>query len=422
MKHFLLGTLAAAVLATTASAQLFNSSDLLVSAYGNVGTAGSSGSYADGVPTPISLVEYTTTGQQVQAVTLPTTDNGSNLGIVGEYGSSSEGTIQLSGNGQYLTVTGYSATPSYAGAGGPAGGYSNANGVALAQSPSSSVPRVIATVDANGNMSSNTSFNNLYSTNNPRSAWTQDGSSFYVSGQGSSTADQGIYLASAGATNTSTTIYNAYDTRTVSGYGGNLYYSQDKKNKSTGIFEYTGLPNGSVTSTQIIAGSNGQSGSSRVNYSPEGFFFANANTLYVADTGIPKSGGTGDGGIQKWTFNGVNWSHVYTLKDANFVPDTATNGETGFEAITGKVVNGVVSLYAVSYTAGDADPNGFYAINDTLTATAYAGQTFTELAASTPGMTFKGVSFAPIPEPATYAALMGCLVLAGGWVRRRFAI
>jgi hypothetical protein len=428
MKSSQLGVLLGILLGATAinaSAQLFTAGDLLVSTYGNAGTAGSSGTYADGVPTPISLTEFTTSGQSVMAYTLPTTDSGNNLGIVGEFGSSSEGTIQLSGDGRYLTIGGYSATPSYAGAGGPAGGYSNANGVALAQSPSSAVPRVIALIDANGNVNSSTSFNNLYSTNNPRSAYTPDGSTLYISGQGSGASDQGIYRTTVGATNTATTVYNTLDTRTVSGYGGNLYYSVDKKNKSTGIFQYTGLPNGLATATQIIPGSNGLNGSSKVNYSPEGFFFANANTLYVADTGLPKNGGTSDGGIQKWTFNGTNWNLNYTLQDANFVSNsatsTATHGETGFEAITGQVNNGIVSLYAVSYTAGDADPNGFYAINDVLSATTYAGQTFTELAASNGNFTYKGVTFAPIPEPSAYAALMGCFVLMGGMVRRRFA-
>ena len=42
--------------------------------------------------------------------------------------------------------------------------------------------------------------------------------------------------------------------------------------------------------------------------SPEEFFFANATTLYIADSGAPKNGqtgaaaGLGDGGLQKWTY------------------------------------------------------------------------------------------------------------------------
>jgi hypothetical protein len=419
---------------TSAHAQMFTSGDLVVTTYGNANTAATNSNFADGVPTPITLTEFTTDGSIVLADTLPTTAQGNNLGIVGEYGSSSEGSIQLSGDGQYLTFAGYSAAPSYAGTGGPSGGYSDANGIALAQSTSTDVPRVIALVDANGNVNTSTVINDLYSTNNPRSVYSPDGSTLYLSGQGSGTTDQGIYLTTTGTNtvtnpaSTPTTIYNTLDTRTLVDFDGNLYYSQDKKNKSTGIFMYTGNPTSSSSSAvQIIAANNGLAGASRVNYSPQGFFFANDHTLYVADTGLPKSGGVGDGGIQKWVLNGSTWQLQYTLVDPNFVApnltSTASHGETGFEAITGKVVNGVVSLYAVSYTAGDADPNGLYGINDVLSATSGAGENFTELAASGTDNVYKGISFAPtaVPEPSTYAAILGGFALIGsmGFRRRR---
>jgi hypothetical protein len=90
--------------------------------------------------------------------------------------------------------------------------------------------------------------------------------------------------------------------------------------------------------------------------------------MYVADTGDPKAGGTGAGGIQKWVYNGSQWVLKYTLTNPNFVsPSQATtvaHGETGFQAIAGNVVGGVAYLYAVSYTAGDADPDGLYGITD----------------------------------------------------------
>ena len=58
-----------------------------------------------------------------------------------------------------------------------------------------------------------------------------------------------------------------------------------------------------------------------VNLSPENFFFANSTTLYVADGGDPKDGGLGDGGLQKWTFNGTQWVFDYTLSAGlNLVP------------------------------------------------------------------------------------------------------
>ena len=274
---------------------MFTQGDLIVSTYGNVGNAATNMNIADGNPTPISLLEYLpgapVNSTPVLTYTLPTADNGSNLGIVGEYGSSSEGTIQLSGDGRYLTLAGYSATPAYA------GGYQNANGgTPLAQSTDTAVPRVAALIDINGNVNTSTVFNDIYSGNNPRSVYTDTGASLYISGQGTSTADQGIYMAPVGTNTVSgsaapISIYNTLDTRTVQGFNGNLYYSIDKKNKVTGIYEYSGFPSGSGSSVStVLAGNNGLSGSSKVNYSPEGFFFANPTTFYVADTGAPKVG------------------------------------------------------------------------------------------------------------------------------------
>lgn len=446
------GLLAAAL---PASAQLFSEGDLLVSTYGDVGNAATGtafteslvtpeSSYIDGVPTPISLLEYSPTGtvdaSPIVTYTLPTANIGINFGIVGEYGSSSEGTIQLSSNGEYLTLGGYSAAPSIAGTGSPGGlGYYNANpdGVdALAQSTDTVVPRVFAVVDANGNANTTTIFNNVYSTNNPRSAYL-NGSSLYISGQGSGTTDQGLYLTSVGTNTVAhpgtglSAIYTTTDTRVTQVDNGNLYYSVDKKNKATGIFEYVGTPSGLTTATQIIPGNNGLSGSNLVNYSPDGYFFANTTTLYVADTGDPKNGGTGDGGIQKWSLNGSTWDLDYTLVDPNFTMNlTAAHGETGFEAITGEVVgsgpSAEVDLYAVSYTLGDADPDGLYTIADNLDETTETGETFTEMEASGANDVFKGVSFAPtaVPEPGMYALIFGGLGAAlavARWKRGAFA-
>ena len=48
----------------------------------------------------------------------------------------------------------------------------------------------------------------------------------------------------------------------------------------------------------------GHTGNTFVYLSPEQFYFANASTLYIADSGSPKNGanaaGLGEGGLQKW--------------------------------------------------------------------------------------------------------------------------
>jgi hypothetical protein len=427
-----------------AQTPLFTPGDIIVSTYGNVnGALDNNPTYSstdfsinnDGVPTPITLEEFsstivpTDTDTPILTDTLPTTASGANVGIVGEDGSSSEGTLQLSGNGQYLTIGGYDGNQAENGA--PSGGYSNANGTALAQSTDANVPRVAALIDAQGNVNTSTVLNDVYNAQNIRSVYTTNGSTVYTSGQSGQNSTQGIFYTTTGNNTASsgtapTEIYNAHDTRDVQAYGGNLYYSMNTTSHA-GVFEYNGLPTtGSATATELtpLTGSvNGQT----VYFSPEGYYFASPTVLYVADTGAPKAYSTsnpvlGDGGIQKWVLTSGTWTLEYTLTPSNFVADSATTGETGFAGIAGQVVNGVVDLYAVSYTASDAGENGLYAVADSLAATTANGETMTELEQSGTNGTFKGIAFAPTaaPEPSTVSLMVLTLlgVCAFTWKRR----
>ena len=411
--------------------------NLVVTIYGKVNTPTANNTYVDGAPTPISLEQFPLTisagidnGTPLLLETLPVSGTGSNVGIVGEYGSSSEGTIQLSTDGLSLAIGGYDGNLQENG-----GPYSGSD--AEAQSTDTNVPRIGALINiATGNVNTSTVLNDVYNTNNPRSFFTANGSTFYLSGQGAGVGDEGgLYLTTVGNNTTTggpapTPIFNVVSTRTVTEYNidastgtatttPNLYYSADqnsnKKGTQTGIFEYSGTPTssqGSNTGTRITPVTGTVSGQT-VNFSPQGYFFANATTLYVADTGGPKDGGTPDGGIQKWSYNGVGnvWKLDYTLQYSF----SGSSSETGFEALAGQVVNGVVYLYAVSYTANDDDPDGLYGVTDTLSNTSNtptAGEAIVQLAASTTDMDFKGVAI--IPAAATDTPTMpvwGLLIL-----------
>ena len=395
---------------TVIRAGAFTTGDLVVTTYGNTAVAPV---HLDGQTTLITLEEFSPTiasnSSAVMAVVLPGAASGSNVGITGEYGSSSEGKIQQTADGRYLTFGGYSAAQAFA--------FTTPVTTALAQSPCATVPRVAALVDINSNSNTSSVFNDIYNTNNPRCVYSPDDTNIYLSGQAVGIGDQGgLYYTQVGVNTVTggtapTGVFNGESTRVVQGFGGDLYYSADQNNSKgvlTGLFKYSGLPTTtqSGTGTVIVPANNG----SGINYSPDGFYFANATTLYVADTGVPKAGGTGNGGIEKWVYNGSQWVLKYTLTNPSFVAasaaSSATHGETGFESITGKVVGGVAYLYAVSYTAGDADSDGLYGITDTISATSASG-TFTEIA-SAPGLqasgtnpdyVFKGVSFAPTALP-----------------------
>src|SRR5208283_2096386 len=328
--------------------------------------------------------------------------------------SASEGFLQLSGNGHLLTIMGYGVNANTFNTA-PLSIYGTA---ALGQTTSllpgqqtgpvyTTVPRVVAAIGATGSVDTSTAITGFANTNNPRSAYTADGSYFYVSGQGASKTDptQGVQLVRDGQS-TGTTIDNSTDTRFVTEYKGSLYVSRDQNPPGSGNQNFTnvssltgpggGLPtssaglvtthivppasplslgnnNGSINLTAALAnGVNNSRIGSFVYLSPEEYFFANSTTLYVADSGQPKNGNAnkaalGEGGLQKWVLNtktGV-WSLEYDLyqglnlvNNANATPSNPTApGVTGLFGLTGTVVGGQVELFATSYGFNELSPS-----------------------------------------------------------------
>ena len=403
----------------------FTVGDLVVSTVtcsaGPTACSGTSG--ALDTASPITLTQFQLNGTGTAAtmagsLVLPQITSGANFAISGEYGSASEGILQQSANGQYLTIMGYGVGAADFNANG-ATTYGNA---ALGQSTSLAtgtngsgqstgtggavtVPRVVALIGANGSVDTSTALTGVFNQNNPRSVATADGTSFYVSGQGT-TGDGtgGVFLAAKGATtataiNANTTTptgtatanaATATETRTVeisSTVTGNntLYVSRDYSpsgtpNDSTDIRSLTdstgGLPTSSsglaatrltnlnpsatgkggnglggndssinVTSTLVNGVNNSRSGKF-VYLSPEQFFFANSTTMYIADSGAPKNGGAGaaalgEGGLQKWSLVGGVWVLDYDL----YAGLNLVNNATANSAIpTGNGVTGLFGL------------------------------------------------------------------------------
>ena len=152
---------------------------------------------------------------------------------------------------------------------------------------------------------------------------------------------------------------------------------------------------------------------------PFGIWFADANTLYVADEG---DGNAADAispaaniyaGLEKWTFNGTTWNLAYTLQNGltlgkNYtVSGTAPDGSSGDYAtataglrnLTGRVNgNGTVDLYAITSTvsaSGDqgADPNKLVMITDKLKAVTLPGnESFSTLQTAEYGQVLRGVA------------------------------
>jgi hypothetical protein len=445
---------------------LFAPGNLVVYVSGNGVQGATSGSYADNQASPLSLFQFSPTGTSsatyVNSLVLPQTKVGSNYAISAEYGSSSEGALQLSGNGRYLTVMGYGiAATTFNNS---PGTYSiNAANTALAQTGSiqnattyTPVPRVVALIDADGNVDTTTALFNIFNGNNPRSAYTADGSAIYVSGQGNYPDNTGgVFYAQRGATTATSitgndaTSNNSQDTRIVQIYNGRLYVSSDSKsgNNNRDFIGTLGAAGSLPTSVansgsgptqlagtgtnagRITAGSNTNgivASGTTLNLSPESYFFANPSTLYIADTGSPKndsgSSHLGNGGLQKWVNSRADgtgtWTLEYTIAAGlNLVHNNATSGSTGLYGLAGKVVGNQVMLYATNYTIQDLDQTYLYGITDALNAVTAGTESFTQLAAAPADSKFKGVSFAPTPEPSSFALI--ALGVTGLLVRRR---
>src|ERR1700761_522666 len=448
-----------------------------------------------GITSKIYLDQISLLGFRINSIEVPNSDERLNANadhLVTSFSSKSEIALNLSTSGKYLSFMGYVAPVN-------AIDVSNSNTPLVIDPTNPvgiEHLRAVARVDADGRFTFTET--NAYSGNNGRAAiYNDDVDAFYTSGNagnGSNPQPNGVVLG-AGAqfiphTNAleidqnpgepmplssfsvtelgdkadklgkddnfrGLTIFNnvVYFTKGSGSNGVNTVYFVDTTGtacpKGVGLpvagaalpanplsfnmntLQTAGLPNNMC----ILAGFPTELAKSDTNNFPFGLWFANKNTLYVADEGDGFTGGTDlythaaaqtNAGLQKWIFNSTTntWQLAYTLQSglglgASYtVPgyplgnNPATNlpwapAADGLRNITGRVnEDGTATIWAITSTVsgnGDtgADPNKLVAITDSLKNTspaAAAQEQFHTVREAGFAEVLRGVSFTPDTE------------------------
>ena len=318
---------------------------------------------------PISLAEFTTTGTAqtaVNIVSLPSFSTGGNNqgGFTDSGTATSNGMLNRSPNGQFLSLVGIDAQVGTASVTGTSAATANRN---VANIPNSGVVSVEARLT------------DAFTTNNARSAVTTNGDDYWIAGTGTSPTDGVRYVNAATGTPTTSTQIAAGNLRNAAIFGGVLFTSG-----TTSISTYnapSSPPTATATGTPITFTTGGMaSGSgSFIFFDRDGATGAtNLNgldTLYFVDGSA----------IEKYEWTGSGWTQR----------GSATYSGTLF-SVTAAVNGANVDLYATTNLASNnalikaTDTTGF---GGTLNVVA-AG--FTTLANAGTNFGFRGLAFAPI--------------------------
>jgi hypothetical protein len=317
----------------------------------------------------VFIEQYTPAGSFVNAVTIP--DAGLSALLMSGT-ATSEGALNLTANRQALVLAGYNVTRPYSSS--------------LAAATAANVPRAIGGVgwqgDYYGLAATTTTF---YSNANIRSATADGQGNYWAAGQnvtGTSPLPGGVsYL---GNNQPAATVLDG-NLRVTAMLGNTLYYSTGS-GTARGVYSFSGAPSGAATAFVVI-----NAGGSASTYD---FAFNPAGTIaYLADDRTSTLGG-----IQRWVNNGGTWELAYTLG-------------TGVSNIgaRGLAVDWSGAEPIVYATTAESSANRLVSILDTG-----AAATATTLVTATTGTIFRGLDWAPVPEPSSFALLgLGLATLLG---------
>lgn len=334
---------------------------------------------------PVFIQQFTITGSSVGTITIPSTGVNA-LTLTGN--GTSEGALSLSSDGQFLTFAAYNV----------AAGTNN-----VTNTTGAVAPRSVGRVDFTNTLTRSSLGTAAYSGGIIRSAVSTNGTDVWTTG-----SNQGIqYHAFGSGTASGQLSATPTDVRTANIINGQLYTSSITA-PFIGINTVgTGLPTTTGQTTTNRFGSVSGVGTP----SPLGYVgvdnplnpFVGLDTMYVADERTAANGG----GIQRWSFDGttLNWNL------------TGTVGDIGTRHIVASIVGNAVSLFA---TTAEQSGNRLITVSDLLSPTGgLFGGGFVNIATAPATTAFRGISFTPVPEPATALAVSLSAVGIAHRFRRR---
>lgn len=343
------------LLAAQAAAAPFSPNSVVVYRVGN----GQSGLSNTG--SAVYLDEYSTSGNLLQSLPMPTAAAAGHAPLIASGTASSEGLLSRSTDGRYLILTGY---------GRPLGGSGS-----LASSLASVVPRVVGRVDGLGLIDTRTALSDFADGNNPRSAVSTDGEQLWLAGGAGGPRHTVLGLTTS--TQLSSVVSNL---RHLLIADQQLYFSTSSGSNRLGQVG-TGLP---TTAGQLMPLLPGMP----TDTSPYAWVLldldagvAGVDTAYVAD-----DGGSASTGIAKFSRVGGTW---------------VSNGQIGTDAedyrgLTAKVDAGIVTLYAVRRGGTAATGGGeLVRVVDASGYNATLSGTPAVLATAASNTAFRGVALSP---------------------------
>ncbi|MCK5940642.1 MAG: hypothetical protein KAI24_01635 [Planctomycetes bacterium] len=249
--------------------------------------------------------------------------------------SFTEGCLTLSADNRYLVLAGYDRQI----------GLSDPGNEAAA-----TTPRVVCTVDTlTGFVDASTQLTDAFDAATFRAAISEDGSQFWVSGNGGGGGS--VRYATAGATTSIDIVQGPSNGRWLGIHKGQLYMSAASTSASAqGVLQVgDGLPTSLVGAATVLNGF--PLTQSIADGAPHDFWFADDQTLYVADD----SGFAGGQfcGVQKWTESGGLWTRQYVITTG---PGNCAVG------LSGIVRNGVPEIW---FTDAAGTANSLYKVVDT---------------------------------------------------------